>query len=116
MKVAIPTDNQGDLGDKVSFHFGRVKNYIIYDTENKKFEVLANTSEHMGGKGLPPELLHQAGVDVMLCSSLGHRALEIFNNFGIEVYCGVQGTVEQAIKNYQDGKLDKANKNNICQH
>ena len=116
MKIAVPTDGKGSLEDEISFHFGRVKNYVVYNTEDKSFKVLNNTSEHMGGQGLPPELLNEAGVEVMLCTSLGHRALNMFNNFDIKVYCGAQGTVSQAIQNYQDGKLVEADSNNVCQH
>lgn len=116
MKIAIPTDGESGFEDEIAFHFGRVRNYFIYNTEDKEYKFLTNTSEHMGGKGLPPELLKKEGVGILLCGDLGSRALELFKEFNIEVYCGGKGRMKEVIEDYQKGKLEKANMNNICQH
>lgn len=116
MKIAIPTDGENSLEDEIAFHFGRVKNYFIYNTEDKKYKFLPNTSEHMGGRGLPPELINKEGVDVLLCGDLGSRALELFKDFNIEVYCGAQGKIKDVLQDYKERKLEKANSDNICQH
>jgi len=31
MKIAIPTEGN-NLEDKIALHFGRAKNYLVYDT------------------------------------------------------------------------------------
>ena len=66
MKIAIPTNGDKGLEDEVAHHFGRALNFVIYDIENKDFKIFPNTSEHMGGEGLPPELLNEEGVNIML--------------------------------------------------
>jgi predicted Fe-Mo cluster-binding NifX family protein len=116
MKIAIPTDGEKGLEDDVTHHFGRALNFVIYDTENKKAKILPNTSEHMGGEGLPPELLRDEEVKVMICSDLGARALEMFLKFGIEVYCGASGLIRDVIEEFKDGKLKKADSNSVCRH
>jgi predicted Fe-Mo cluster-binding NifX family protein len=64
------------LEDQVGQHFGKVLNYIMYDTESSEVSVIPNTSEHNGGVGLPPELMSQKGVNVMLCGVLAQKLLQ----------------------------------------
>lgn len=116
MKIAIPTDGEKGIEDEVTHHFGRALNFIIYDTENESVKVLPNTSEHMGGEGLPPELLKNEGVEILLCSDLGVKALEMFSGFGIEVYCGARGLIKNVIEDYKSGKLKKADSDSVCRH
>jgi predicted Fe-Mo cluster-binding NifX family protein len=84
------------------------------DTETNEVSVFPNTSEHMGGIGLPPELIAKKGVHVMLCSGLGPRAIQMFEQFGIEVFVGASGTVKDAINAWKSGKLQLATDENAC--
>ena len=108
MRVCVPSAGPGGLDDLVGEHFGRVPTYTIYDTETGQVEILPNTSEHMGGAGLPAELLAQAGVDVVICSGLGRRAIGLLSQSGIEVCTGASGTVREAIEAWRSGKLSGA--------
>ena len=58
MKIAIPTNNKKGLEDTVAEHFGRAKNFLIYDTETKSFEIYPNP-EVIGGKEFPPDFLYR---------------------------------------------------------
>lgn len=114
MRVCIPTEASGGLDDRVGEHFGRVPTYTIMDTESGEVEVLPNESEHMGGSGLPPELLAQAGVDVLLCAGLGHRAMALFEEQGVMVYIGAHGTAREALERWKGGELRPATDEEIC--
>ena len=113
MKIAFPTNGK-DLNSEIFFHFGRCNNYLIYDTENNNFEIIKNTSEHMGGKELPPEIIKKASVDVMIVVDLGQRALQLFSELNIEVYCKAEGIIKDILERFNKGKLEKANKDIIC--
>ncbi|MBN1134788.1 MAG: NifB/NifX family molybdenum-iron cluster-binding protein [Methanosarcinaceae archaeon] len=115
MKVCIPSMGEGGLKDEVGQHFGRVPTYTIFDTETKEVKVIPNTSEHTGGVGLPPELLSKEGIDVMLCSGLGGRAVQLFEGFGISVFINAQGTVQDAISAWEAGELPEATISTSCQ-
>jgi predicted Fe-Mo cluster-binding NifX family protein len=115
MKICVPSSGKGGLDDLVGQHFGRVPTYTVKDTETNEIRTIENKSEHMGGVGLPPELLSQAGVEVMLCGGLGNKAVQQFEQFGIEVYVGAKGTVEETIMAWEAGKLPKATSENACQ-
>ena len=114
MKVCIPTNSDKGLEDYVGEHFGRVPTYTIVDLEKKEVKVIPNTSNHMGGTRNPPEILAEYGVNVMICQGLGRRAINMFTDFGIDVYIGASGTVKDAIEAYKNGKLTKASEANAC--
>lgn len=115
MKVCVPSAKNGGLEDLVGQHFGMVPVYTVLDTETDDVQIVENTSQHNGGVGLPPELLSNAGVDIMLCGGLGTKAVNMFSEFGIEVFVGAQGTVETAISDWKDGNLESPNSENVCQ-
>jgi predicted Fe-Mo cluster-binding NifX family protein len=114
MKVAIPTIGDEGLDDEVSTHFGRAPTFTIVDTETNDVKIVENTSEHMGGLGKPPEIMHREGVGVMLCSGMGYRAIQMFRQFNIEVFVGVVGTVREAIALWKSGILQAATDATAC--
>jgi len=114
-RVCVPTAGAGGLDDWVGEHFGRVPTYTIYDTETGEVELVDNTSEHMGGTGLPGEILGELGIDVLLCSGLGRRALSLLSENGIEVCTGISGTAREAIEAWKGGTLSPASDRDACQ-
>ena len=115
MKICIPTMGNNGLDETVGEHFGRVPTFTVVDSETNDVEVIPNTSTHMGGSEYPPELLNKKGVNLMLCSGLGHRAIKMFEEFGIEVYVGAHGTVKDAIKMWKDNTLQMATDKTACE-
>ncbi len=114
MKVCIPTLGDKGLDEQIGQHFGRVPTYTIVDTETNEVKVIPNSSHHMGGSGYPPELMANAGVDVMVCSNLGHRAIGLFEGYGIRVYIGAHGTVRDAVDSWSGGMLQEATNESAC--
>nr|MDO8046052.1 NifB/NifX family molybdenum-iron cluster-binding protein [Candidatus Baldrarchaeota archaeon] len=114
VKICVPTLGQGGLDDYVSDHFGRAPTFTIVDLKTGEVKVIPNTSIHMGGSSYPPEILREHGVDVMLCSGIGPRAIKMFEQFGIEVYVGATGTAREAIEAWKAGKLQEATDENAC--
>ncbi len=114
MKVCVPTMGKGGLDDLISAHFGRSDTYTIVDTDTGEVEVVPNTSEHMGGTGLPPELIASKGAHTMLVGGLGPKAVQMFEQYGIDVFVGATGTVNDAISNWKEGHLEEATDENVC--
>ncbi|MFX1506882.1 MAG: NifB/NifX family molybdenum-iron cluster-binding protein [Promethearchaeota archaeon] len=115
MRLCIPSETKGGLEDRVGYHFGRVHNYTLYDDETETVEIIQNTSSHMGGTKLPAELLREHNIDIMLCGGVGRRAIQLFEQFGIEVYIDAQGTVKDAIELFKNNKLRMATDKDACQ-
>lgn len=115
MKVSIPVMNRSGLSSTVGAHFGKVPSYAIFDTESDDLRFIDNTSEHLGGVGMPPELLKKEGVHVVLCSGLGPKAVDMLKSLGMEVYVGAKGTVQDTLDAWKAGKLPRADLDNACQ-
>jgi predicted Fe-Mo cluster-binding NifX family protein len=114
MKICVPTNGSDGMKDTVCEHFGRAPTFTVVDTESGKVNVLPNTSEHMGGVGKPPEQIAGTGAEVMICSGLGPRAVQMFESYGIRVYLGASGSVKNAIDLWKTGKLVEATQENAC--
>ncbi|RLI91179.1 MAG: dinitrogenase iron-molybdenum cofactor biosynthesis protein [Candidatus Altiarchaeales archaeon] len=115
MRACIPTLGNKGLDEQIGEHFGYAPTFTIVDLETEKVEVIPNTSHHMGGSGYPPELMQKKGVNIVLCSNLGRRAVGMFEEFGIEVYIGAKGTVRDAIRMWKDNMLQMATDKNACE-
>jgi len=115
MSIAIPTEGERGLEESVAYHFGRCETYTILDEKGKLIEVIDNESEHMGGEGLPPELLRRHGVRILLCHGLGPRAIGMCEQAGIEVYIGEGERVKEMFGLWKTGKLKKATMDDVCE-
>ena len=89
MKVSIPTKDENGLDGIVEQHFGKAPTYTIIDTETGKITVIPNTSEHMGGVGLPPEYLHQNGWTSCSVPGLGPKPLACSSPTGLRFLLGL---------------------------
>lgn len=115
MKIIIPTDNKKGLKDTVAEHFGRCQTYTLLDEKGNVLEIIDNTSEHMGGLGLPPELMKKHGADILLCKELGPRALNLCKQFGIGVYVIKAKTVKKIFTTWKNSKIKKAGLTDVCE-
>ena len=110
MKIAFATNGK-NLESEVVLHFGRAKNFLIFDTENESFEVFENPE--IGGEELPPDFLAKQGVEAVIAFSLGPRAFEKFKNYKIEVFKAIEGTILENIEKFKEGKLKNLSKEDI---
>jgi len=115
MEIAIPSEAPGGMGAAIYYHFGRCPYYTIVDTETGSVEIMKNESTHFGGEKLPPELLTDKGVKILLCSGIGARALSLFADLGIKVYVGAEGTVKEAFEQWRSELLKLANEDDSCE-
>ena len=112
MKIAIPTNDKKGLEDTVAEHFGRAKNFLIYDTETKTSNVYPNP-EAAGESQLPPDFLHSQRVDVIIVFSLGLKAYNKFRDYRIKMHKAIQGSVSENIKKFEEDSLGGLAKEDI---
>ncbi|MFH1432564.1 MAG: NifB/NifX family molybdenum-iron cluster-binding protein [archaeon] len=115
MKIVISTDGKRGLDDTVAEHFGRCNTYTFLDEKGNIVEIIDNTSEHMGGTGLPPELMKKHGADVLLCRGLGPRALDLCKELGIDVYVCHAETVKEIFEKWKNKIIKKAGFEDVCE-
>jgi len=114
MKIVIPTNNKKGLDDIIAEHFGRCPTYTFLNEKGELLEIIDNTSEHMGGKGLPPELMKKHGADILLCKDLGPKALTLCGQLRIDVYVSEAETVREIFKMWKNNEIKKAGSEDVC--
>jgi len=114
MKIVIPTSNKSGLRDKVAEHFGRCPTYTFLNEKGEVIEIIDNISEHMGGTGLPPELMKKHDADILLCKELGPRALSLCKQLKIDVYTSRAETVKEIFELWENHKIKKADAGAVC--
>lgn len=115
MKIVIPTNSKGGLDDRIADHFGRCSTYTFLNERGEVTEIIENTSEHMGGVGLPPELMKKHGADILLCGDIGPRAINLCKELGIAVYVYRANTVKNIFELWKNNKLKKAGVEDACE-
>ncbi len=108
MKIAIPTS-----GETVEGHFGQCEIYTIFtignDKQIEKTEILPSP-QGCGCKSGIASTLNKIGVDVMLAGNMGEGALNTLNHFGIDVYRGNSGNINELVANFLNGKINDSGK------
>ena len=115
MKIVIPTNGRKGTAETIAEHFGRCETYTFLNEKGEVVEIIDNTSEHMGGIGLPPELMKKHNADILLCKGLGPRAIDLCKKLGIEVYVEQAETVNDIFELWQNKKLKKASTEDACE-
>ncbi|MHA1628850.1 MAG: NifB/NifX family molybdenum-iron cluster-binding protein [Candidatus Heimdallarchaeota archaeon] len=113
--IAFPTIDANGEKSKISNHFGRAPYYVLYEKETKQFSVINNKSEHFGGGYKAPSLLEDNHVNVLICQGLGQRALQRFNESNVAVYLTTKTLVEEALRDFNDGKLTLCTESEACE-
>jgi len=111
MRIAISTEEKNGLGSSISHHFGRCPYYVLVDMEGvciAEVKAIVNPYHQQHKPGMVPEFIKEQGVDVMICGRMGRRAIDFFDQFGIQVATGAVGNVRIALELYLDGKLHGA--------
>jgi predicted Fe-Mo cluster-binding NifX family protein len=110
MKIAISSTGK-NLTDEISGVFARCPYFIVAEIEDEKIqkiEAIENKSANqLGQAGISAaQLLAEMDVKVIITSNISPRALDVLNQFGIEVYQG-KGTINEVIGKFIEGKLEK---------
>jgi predicted Fe-Mo cluster-binding NifX family protein len=104
------------LNDQLFGHFGKAPTFTIADLGTGGLTVIDNTSDHMGGKGSPPELIKNTGADTVAVGHLGEKAAQRCAELGITVLCGASGNVADVLDQLRAGKLVPPSRDTMCKH
>jgi predicted Fe-Mo cluster-binding NifX family protein len=107
-KLMIPIEEFNGENSIISDHFGRSPYFAVIEISDGNFEIIdkvKNVSEHFGGRGRAAPLILNQKPDILIVKGMGPRALQIFNDNGIEVFSTKASKVKDIIENYLDNKL-----------
>lgn len=107
MKIAVASE-----GAMVTGHFGHCENFNIFEAENGTITSTKSIPNPGHRPGFLPNFLNELGVNVIISGGMGGGAVEIFNEKGIEVIVGVQGSAQAAVNRYLQGNLQSTD--SVC--
>ena len=104
MKIAMPVTRENRVDD----HFGHCEFYGVYTISEKNEIVDVQTIKSEQGCGCKSNIagvLANQGVTIMLAGGIGGGAINVLNQWGIDVVRGCSGNAAEIVKEYVSGNL-----------
>ena len=111
MKIAVTAETNNGLESTIAQHFGHAPFFILIDlSEGKVTSVngIENPFAEKHDPGQIPGFIKEQKADVMLCGGIGGRAIQFFQEAGIQTATGASGSVRQSLENYLGGNMSDA--------
>ena len=119
MKIAI-TSYGKDLSSKTDRSFGRAKWFILVDTETGAFEAHSNEQNVNAAQGAgiqAAQNVSNLGAEAILTGSVGPNAFRTLSAASIGIFIvKADMTVEQALSEWKEGKLQETSESTIEGH
>ncbi len=110
MKICITA--QGPEADSpVDPRFGRAKLFRVVDTDTGQSESIDNVQNLQAAQGAGIQSARRCvelGVQAVITGNVGPKAFSVLQGEGIAVYTGASGTVDQALVQFGQGQLARA--------
>jgi len=110
-RFVVPVSDDRGIDAQLSQHFGRAPFFAIIDLDEEGNVIgqgtIANTSEHFGGVGLPPDRILQLKPKALITYGLGPKALRVFQNAGVAVLRTEANTVREVVTAYNNNELQE---------
>ena len=106
--VAIASEDNRGLDGEVSGHFGRCPFYTMVELDGARIigvKSVANPHHGNHQPGVMPVFINSLGAKVIIAGGMGPRAIQMFDQFGIEVATGAVGNVGRVLTAYLDGQV-----------
>lgn len=107
MRIAIPVLNKMGKESLINEHFGHTPHFAFVELNedgNYTVDVEDNPLESHG-PGDIPKYLSGKDVNKLIVRGIGGRAIGFFQQMGIDVITGVQGSVEDIMESIKDKSL-----------
>ena len=118
MKIAISSAGKDIHGD-VDSRFGRAKGFIIYNLEKEDFFYIDNEQNLNAAEGAgiqSAKTVIDTGVKILITGNVGPKAFKVLKSAGVSVMVGARGTIEDAVLDYKNDNLEKAEGANVQGH
>jgi predicted Fe-Mo cluster-binding NifX family protein len=110
-KFAVPVDHNGIL----DAHFGHCKYFALHEVEKNKITFTEMIQQPPHEPGVLPRWLAEMGVTDVLAGGMGNRAIQLFNQHGVNVFVGApQQNARELVDGYLNNSIAFAA--NYCDH
>lgn len=101
MRIAVTYEN-----GEIFQHFGHTEQFKVYDVENGQIAGEQVVDTNGSGHGALAGLLSGIDADVLICGGIGGGARNALAAAGIELYGGVSGNADEAVRAFIAGELN----------
>lgn len=109
--IAIPVNEQGIL----DAHFGHCKFFMLVHTKKGEIMSLEKVVPPPHEPGVLPRWLAEQGATDVIAGGMGQRAIQIFNQHGVNVFVGApQITARELVEGFLNKTITFAA--NYCDH
>jgi predicted Fe-Mo cluster-binding NifX family protein len=110
MKIAISATGR-DIEENVVTTFCGCDFFLIVDTKANTLSAVVNQTKGRPSEvgGTAGQIVSNQGIDAVITSDIGHQAMEIFEQYGIEVYQG-EGKINDVIQQFEKERLPEITK------
>ena len=119
MKIAICAQSN-NLQTTVDSRFGRAGCFAVYDDAARQWEFVGNNQNLQAAQGAgiqAAQAIVDADADVLIASNIGPKAMAALGANSIAVFeIGVGKTIQDALAEYQSGKLTQIQQPNVEGH
>ena len=118
MKLAVCAQEES-LAAEVDQRFGRCPCFVVVDSESgDMIDSICNVhAEAAGGAGPQcTQLLAESGVEAVALGNVGPKAATALEAAKIMIYTGVEGTVENTVQRFNEGKLSPVSQATVSAH
>jgi predicted Fe-Mo cluster-binding NifX family protein len=118
MKILFTTSGN-DLNAPLDTRFGRAANFLLYDLDTKSFEIIDNQQNLNASQGAgiqSAEAVVRLGASAVISGHCGPKAFQVLNAAEVKIYVSSASTVAEALKEYQEGKLQELTNPDVGGH
>ena len=118
MRIAISSKGK-TLESPVDQQFGRAQFFIIFETDDGRFEVIDNVQNINAAQGAgvqAAEMVAKKKPDIVIAGNFGPKAFRGLSAAGIKTALWADGTVSEAIELARNNKLNLIDKANVEGH
>jgi len=111
MRIVISSQENTGLESQVSHHFGRCPYFTLIDEDQGEIKLVRSIENPYFAQHTPgqvPEFISNQDANVMISGGMGRRAIDFFQQLGVETATGAAGSVEQTLQRYLSGELPRA--------
>ena len=112
MRIAVAYDEN----EEVFQHFGHTEMFKIYEVENNEIVSSRILSSDGQGHSALAQLLENENIDRLVCGGIGGCAVSALGQAGIEIFAGVSGNCDEAVKSLLAGTLTQTTSPNCGHH
>lgn len=118
VRIVIPVLDESGVNARLSEHFGRAPYFAVIDLDESggisSQRTVANTSEHFGGTGRPPDRILQLRPNALITYGMGPQALSTFQEAKVAVLRANTNTVGAVLRAYNEDQLQELTEG--CHH